>query len=122
VSGSTTPGEVVPTDVALTVVLCTAPSDRAELIARALLDQRVAACVNILPGATSLYWWQGAIEAANEALLVIKTRADRVPALTEAIVAAHPYDVPEVLVLPTLLGAGNRAYLAWVAAEARGAV
>lgn len=118
-SGPTPSGEAAGADVALVVVLCTAPSDRAEGIARALLERRVAACVNIVPGATSLYWWQGAIEAASEALLVIKTRADRVSALTELILAAHPYDVPEVLVLPTLLGAGHRAYLAWVAAEAR---
>lgn len=106
-------------EVALVVVLCTAPADRAEPIARTLLEQRVAACVNVVPGVASLYWWRGALESASEALLIIKTRADRVSALTEAIAAAHPYEVPEVLVVPTLLGAGSPQYRAWVAAEAR---
>jgi periplasmic divalent cation tolerance protein len=98
------------------VVLCNAPPDHAETIARALLEQRLAACVNIVPGVTSLYWWKGAITRDGESMLLIKTRPDLVAKLTDAIRAVHPYEVPEVLELsPT--GQGNPAYHAWVMAE-----
>lgn len=102
----------------LAVVLCTIPTERAEPVARVLLEKRVAACVNVLPGVTSLYWWQGAIEKAAESLLVIKTRSDRVAELTEAIKSVHPYELPEVLMLPVEPGAGNTAYRLWVSGEA----
>lgn len=104
---------------ALSVVLCNAPPERAEAIARAVLEARLAACVNVVPGVTSLYWWQGAIARDEEATLLIKTRADLVPALTEAIRAAHPYDVPEVIALPVAPGLGNLAYHAWVVDSVR---
>jgi periplasmic divalent cation tolerance protein len=99
---------------ALSVVLCNAPPDRAEAIARAVLEARLAACVNIVPGVTSLYWWQGAIARDAESTLILKTRAELVPALTEAIRAAHPYEVPEVIALPVAPGLGNAAYRAWL--------
>ena len=102
---------------ALRVVLCNAPPDRAEALARAVLDARLAACVNIVPGVVSLYWWKGAVCRDAESTLLIKTRAELVPALTEALRAAHPYDVPEVIALPLAGGEGNEAYRAWVAAE-----
>jgi periplasmic divalent cation tolerance protein len=105
--------------IPLVVVLCNAPPDKAEAIARAALEPHLAACVNILPGVTSLYWWQGAICKDAESTLLFKTRAELVPALTEAIVAAHPYAVPEVIALPLVPGAGNPAYLAWVVAETK---
>jgi periplasmic divalent cation tolerance protein len=104
----------------LHVVLCTAPPDRAEAIARAVLEKRLAACVNVVPTVTSLYWWDGAIQRDGEALLVMKTRAALVEALTAAIRAVHPYDVPEVIALPIEPGVGNAAYRAWVAREAKG--
>ena len=103
----------------LSVVLCNAPPERAEAIARAILEARLAACVNIVPGVTSLYWWQGAIARDAESTLIVKTRADLVPALTEAIRAVHPYEVPEVIALPVAPGLGNEAYGAWVVAETR---
>jgi len=106
-----------PAEPALRVVLCNAAPDKAEEIARAVLDARLAACVNIVPGVTSLYWWQGAICRDAESTLLIKTRADLVPALTDAIRAAHPYDVPEVIALPLAEGEGNAAYRAWLVAE-----
>lgn len=105
----------------LRVVLCNAPPEKAEEIARAVLTARLAACVNVVPGVVSLYWWQGAISRDAESTLLIKTRADLVPALTEAIRAAHPYEVPEVIALPIEAGEGNAAYHAWVAAETEGA-
>ena len=107
---------------ALRVVLCNAPPEEAEALARAVLDARLAACVNILPGVVSLYWWQGAVSRDVESTLLIKTRADLVPALTEALRAAHPYEVPEVIALPLAEGEGNAAYRAWVVAETRDAL
>jgi periplasmic divalent cation tolerance protein len=106
---------------ALRVVLCNAPPEQAEAIARAVLEARLCACVNVIPGVVSLYWWQGALCREGESTLLMKTRADLVPALTEAIRAAHPYEVPEVIALPLAEGEGNAAYRAWVVAETAGA-
>ena len=94
------------------VLLCTAPPDRAESIATGLLERRLAACVNVLPGAQSLYWWKGEIQSDDESLLVIKTPANKVAALTDALPDLHPYDVPELLALP--VESGLPAYLAWL--------
>lgn len=104
-------------EAALRLVLCNAPPDRAEEIARAVLELRLAACVNIVPGVVSLYWWEGAIQQDLESTLLIKTTADHVPALTAALLAAHPYAVPEVLALPFVAGEGNPAYRAWLRAQ-----
>lgn len=102
---------------ALRLVVCNAPPDQAEVIARAVLEKRLAACVNIVPGVVSLYWWQGALCRDAESTLLIKTRLDLVSALTEAIRAAHSYEVPEVIALPIQEGEGNAAYAAWVRSE-----
>lgn len=101
----------------LRVLLCTAPPDRAEDIARALLEGRLAACVNVVPGLASLYWWEGAICRDGESLLVIKTRADRLAELEARLVAVHPYTTPELLALPVLASAER--YAAWLRAEVR---
>jgi periplasmic divalent cation tolerance protein len=98
------------------VVLVTVPSEaEGERIGRTLVGERLAACVNIVPGLRSIYRWQGAVETAGEALLVIKTRAARLDALATRIVALHPYSVPEILSLP--VEAGLEAYLGWIGAE-----
>jgi periplasmic divalent cation tolerance protein len=104
----------------LCVVLCNAPPEQAEKIARAVLEKRLAACVNVLPGVVSLYWWKGSLCRDSESTLLIKTRVALVEALTEAIRAAHPYEVPEVIALPLREGEGNAAYHAWVRDETRG--
>jgi periplasmic divalent cation tolerance protein len=70
------------------------------------------ACVNIVPGLTSVYRWKGAIEADSEHLLVMKTRRDRVAAVQAALPGVHPYEVPELVVLP--VEAGHTPYLAWI--------
>lgn len=103
----------------LCVVLCNAPADKAEHVARAVLEPRLAACVNIVPGVVSLYWWQGELCRDGESTLLIKTRTSLVAELDRAIRAAHPYDVPEVIVLPLDPARGNRAYLDWVRAETK---
>lgn len=98
------------------VVLVTAPDvDSGRTLARALVDERLVACVNLVPGVRSIYRWQDAVEEDAEVLLVIKTRADRTAALAERVRVLHPYDEPEVVALPVT--AGSRSYLDWVRAE-----
>jgi periplasmic divalent cation tolerance protein len=84
---------------------------------RGLLECRLVACGNILPAVQSIFRWQGAIESALESTLVLKTTADRYPDVEAALLAAHPYDVPEILALP--VSGGLPAYLAWVQQESR---
>lgn len=97
-------------------VVSTAPDvERARALARTLVEERLAACVSFQPGLASVYRWKGAVEEANEVLLLIKTTADRVPELERAFARLHPYEVPEFLVLePTHVAA---PYLAWLVAE-----
>lgn len=89
----------------------------AEILATALVEQRVAACVNVLPPAQSVYRWKGCVESASEVPLLIKTTAERYPILEEAILAGHPYELPEIVAVPVEYGLP--AYLDWVAAETR---
>ncbi|RMF88153.1 MAG: divalent-cation tolerance protein CutA [Nitrospirae bacterium] len=88
-------------------------AEAAQAIADGLVADRLAACVTILPGATSVYRWQGSVEAAEERLLLIKTTAEREAACLATLEELHPYDVPEALSLE--VSAGLPAYLAWVA-------
>jgi periplasmic divalent cation tolerance protein len=87
-------------------------AEDAERIARALVERRLAACVNVVPGVVSVYRWKGAVERDEERLLVIKTRAERLEDLRRALVELHPYEVPELLALP--VEAGHGPYLAWL--------
>ncbi|WP_265945335.1 divalent-cation tolerance protein CutA [Dechloromonas sp. A34] len=87
----------------------------ANAIALAVVEARLAACVNILPRVQSVYRWQGAVESATEIPLLIKTTAANYPALEQAIAELHPYEVPEIIALP--IAQGLPAYLNWVAAE-----
>jgi periplasmic divalent cation tolerance protein len=95
------------------VCLVTAPPDKAEEIARAILEPRLAACVNIVPAVRSLYWWEGEITGDDEALLVIKTTRDAVAPLRAALDSAHPYDTFELVALD--IADGNPPYLRWIA-------
>ncbi|HEX5633999.1 MAG TPA: divalent-cation tolerance protein CutA [Gemmatimonadales bacterium] len=98
------------------VVLVTAPTaEQAAELARALVDERLAACGNVLAGVRSVYRWEGSVHEDAEALLVLKTTRARFEALRERVIALHPYQVPEVLALP--VEAGSADYLAWIAAE-----
>lgn len=95
------------------VVLVTTPDvDSARAIAHALVNERLAACGSIVPGLTSIYRWQGAVEEAGETLLILKTSDDRLAAMSERVIDLHPYDVPEVLALR--IDAGHQAYLDWL--------
>lgn len=95
------------------VVLVTLPADQdAEAFARALVDERLAACVNILPAMRSIYTWKGVTESAEERQILIKTTRERLPALESRVLQLHPYEVPEFVVLP--IESGSPAYLSWL--------
>jgi periplasmic divalent cation tolerance protein len=95
------------------VVLVTAPDLKVgRKLARAALAARLVACVNLMPKIESHYWWQGKLESSPEVLLVMKTTTARLAALEDLVVAKHPYDTPEFIVLP--ISRGNKRYLAWL--------
>lgn len=97
----------------LLVVHVTAPDiDVATRIARALVEEELAACCNVIPGVRAIYRWEGAIHEDAELLLVIKTRAEQLDALTRRVLELHPYALPEIIALPIV--AGHAPYLAWV--------
>lgn len=91
----------------------------AERAGRALVEGRLAGCVNILPGMVSLYAWQGAVERDSEVVMIAKTRESLAEAAMEAVRQTHPYDVPALLVLP--LAGGGADYLAWLRQETEAA-
>ena len=98
------------------VVFSTCDSEeQAGRIARALVEQQLAACVNILPGARSIYQWKGQIEDAAEWMLIIKSRRDLMEQLRAAIGKIHSYEVPELLAVPVV--DGSESYLAWLDRE-----
>jgi periplasmic divalent cation tolerance protein len=102
----------------LLIVLCACPDPEAAIsIAHTVVDEFLAACVNILPGIRSIYRWNDAVQDEPEALMILKTTVDRWPALQERLLALHPYEVPEVVAIPT--AGGHDAYFQWVAAGTR---
>jgi len=86
-----------------------------EEIAEALVSSRVAACVNIVRGTTSFYWWEGELQRDSEVLLLIKTRAQLVSSAKDTIENLHPYELPEVIVLP--ISGGSERYVSWLFKE-----
>lgn len=100
------------------LIYVTAPSaEEALKLGRALVGERLAACANVLPGMESVYWWEGKLAEDSEAVLILKTRADLVEALTERVRALHPYTCPCVVALP--IASGNPAFLEWIGEETR---
>ena len=87
----------------------------AEKAGRDVVEQRLAACVNILPGMVSHYWWEGKIERGEEVVMILKTRASLAARMSEAVKASHPYTTPAILVLP--LESVDATYLRWLLAE-----
>ena len=101
------------------IVLCTCEQKlQAGQISEALVQERLAACVNVVPGVQSVYRWKGEIERAEEVLLLIKTTAERFSRLTERIHQLHSYTVPEIIALPIVNG--SETYLAWLEGEVNG--
>lgn len=101
----------------LRVVLVTAPAKDAEKLAMKLLEERLVACVNLVPKVKSLYWWQGKIESASETMMILKSPKKNIGRLIKKIESLHPYDVPEVLALP--VESGHKPYLDWAEKEAK---
>jgi periplasmic divalent cation tolerance protein len=100
------------------VCLLTAPdADTARRVARALVEERLAACVNVVPGVRSIYRWEGAVHEDAELLLVAKTSQDRLAALAERLAVLHPYALPELVAITP--SGGSARYLDWVRAETR---
>ncbi len=104
------------TDTDVRVAFATAPDEAVAVrIARALVEENLAACANLVPGVRSIYRFRGVVADEHEVLLVIKTCADRIAALAERLRSLHPHEVPELVVLPA--AGGLAAYLDWVHAE-----
>jgi periplasmic divalent cation tolerance protein len=105
-------------ETASVVILVTASTDgEARKIANGLLNQRKAACVNIIPGVSSFFWWQGELDSAQESLLIIKTKASLLGEIVALVRELHSYDVPEIIALPII--GGNQEYLDWINAEVK---
>lgn len=95
------------------IAFCTCPdSATAERIAQALVNERLAACVNQLPGVRSIYMWQGQVQADQEVLLLIKTTQNQLATVAGRLKALHPYELPELIAVPAT--AGSEPYLEWV--------
>ncbi len=102
----------------VTLIYVTAPdAEAARSIGRAIVEERLAACANILPDMRSIYWWQGKLEEAREAVVILKTTAAAAERVIARVRTLHSYDVPCAIALP--VAAGNPDYLAWIAAETR---
>ncbi len=98
------------------LVTTTAPdAEQGQRIARILVEERLAACVNIVPGVRSIYRWRGEMCEDSEVLLWIKTRRDLFQKLQERVVAVHPYEVPEMIAIE--ISGGSTPYLSWVSEE-----
>jgi periplasmic divalent cation tolerance protein len=98
------------------MVLTTAASrEDAERLARVLVEERLIACATLLPGAQSVYRWQGAVETANETVMLMKTTVERVAGLEARLLALHSYETPEFLVVAA--ESGGQGYLGWLAAS-----
>jgi len=99
------------------MVLVTAPEQGAPALARTLVEERLVACVNLVSGLKSVYWWKGKIEDEPEVLCIMKTRSALFEALRNRVRELHSYEVPEIIALPIL--AGNEPYLEWIAENTR---
>lgn len=98
------------------VIFCTCGSSQeAQALATALVEEHLAACVNIVPEIRSVYRWKGQMETATEVLLIIKSTGDRLAAIQSRLQALHSYELPEVIALPIV--SGSESYLAWLADE-----
>ena len=97
------------------VFITCASEEESQKIARLLLDQKKAACVNIIPAVKSFFLWKGESDSAKEELLIVKTKTAKIPEVIKAVKEAHSYDVPEIIALPIV--DGNKDYLAWIDEE-----
>ena len=94
------------------LLFSTAPADQADRIAGTLLEERLVACVNMVAGVKSRYWWKGALEEAEETVMMMKTTDELVGPAIDKLVEVHPYEVPEAVAVE--IDAGSEAYLHWI--------
>jgi len=94
------------------IFITTGSADEARQVAKALLEQRKVACVNIVPKADSLFWWEGEVDSARENLLIAKTKASLLLEVIKLVKETHSYDIPEIIALPII--GGNQDYLDWI--------
>ena len=99
----------------IVIFITTDAEEEAHKIAELLLDQKKAACVNIVARVDSLFWWQGKLDSAQESLLIIKTKASLLPEIISLVKRVHSYEVPEIIALPII--GGNEDYLKWIDSE-----
>ena len=97
------------------IVYISIPRDEADRMALALVQERLAACVNIVPKITSFYWWEDAVQTDDEALLIVKTTVQRFQALMDYVLENHPYELPEIIGLP--VSSAYPDYVSWVKTE-----
>lgn len=97
------------------IYITTGTDEEAQKVAEVLLRRRKAACVSILPGVSSIFWWQDKLDSAQETLLIVKTKASLVDEIVSLVTEIHSYDVPEIIALPIM--GGNRHYLEWIGKE-----
>lgn len=97
------------------IFITTGADEEAQLISRVLLEQKKAACVNIIPEVNSLFWWKSKIDSSRESLLVVKTKASLVDEVVQVVKEVHSSDVPEIIALPIV--GGSRDYLDWIDKE-----
>lgn len=100
---------------AVLVYVTTPDRDCALLLGRTVVEERLAACANVIDGMTAIFRWNGAIDEAGEVVMILKTTEDRVTALTDRLRALHPYEVPCIVAVP--ITGGNPDFMAWIAAE-----
>lgn len=101
------------------VYITTQSSEQAKEIGRKIIEQNLAACVNIIPGMTSFYRWKGKIESDEEAILLVKTHTSKIKSLTEFVKKTHSYDCPCIISLTLAEGEGNEEYLNWLISESK---
>ncbi len=103
--------------VDIVLFITTANAEEAQRIAGVLLNERKAACVNIVPRVDSLFWWQGKLDSAQESLLIVKSKASVLNEIVRLVRELHSYDVPEIIALPII--GGNQDYLEWIGNEVK---
>ena len=101
----------------IVLFITTANAEEAQRIADVLLNEKKAACVNIVPRVDSLFWWQGKLDSAQESLLIVKSKASVLNEIVTLVRELHSYDVPEIIALPII--GGNQDYLEWIGNEVK---
>jgi periplasmic divalent cation tolerance protein len=96
----------------IVIFITSGSEEEAKRLGRVLVEEKLAACVNIIPGVESLYWWKGKIESSKEWMLVVKTQGKMVNRVVKRVKEIHSYEIPEVIALPIV--EGNRDYLQWI--------